>query len=73
MQDKKPECRMDEFLLSMEKLGEVAKQSGGAMDRVVETNWLLRELNVSAALLVDIMGVMYNRLVGAEKPVPPAQ
>lgn len=58
---KKPESRIDEIALSDEALHKLAEESNGTFDREVEISWLLREINRSMAILVDMMGLMLAR------------
>ena len=58
--EKKPESRIDEIKLSHEKLHELSEKTGGLLDRDMEMNWVLRDINVSLALLTDMMGVLLN-------------
>lgn len=62
--NKTPESRLDEIKLSLEQLYELQKKSDGLMDRDFETNVLLKDISVSLGLLVDMAGVIVNRLVG---------
>lgn len=62
--NKTPECRLDEIKLSLEQLYELQKKSDGLMDRDFEANVLLKDISVSLGLLVDMTGVIVNRLVG---------
>lgn len=62
--NKTPESRLDEIKLSLEQLYEIQKKSDGLMDRDFETNVLLKDISVSLGLLVDMAGVIINRLVG---------
>ena len=62
--NKTPESRLDEIKLSLEQLYELQKKSDGLMDRDFEANVLLKDISVSLGLLVDMAGVIVNRLVG---------
>lgn len=56
-----PESRMDEITLSMESLKELAEKCGGAMDREIEIAWSLRDINVTLALIFDVMAMVVNK------------
>ena len=55
-----PESRMDEIQLSMDNLKELAEKSNGTMDRKIEIAWILRDINVSLALIFDAMAMVIN-------------
>ena len=60
--EKTPENRRDEIALSLEQLYNLQKESNGMIDRQFEGNVLLKDINVSLGLLVDICGAIYNKL-----------
>lgn len=64
---KKPESRGDEIKLSFEALQEVAEKSNGTFDRVIEVAWLLRDIDQSLALLVDMLSLLMAKLVPVEE------
>ena len=70
-----PECRVDEVQLSMKALADVCKKTDGAFDRNVETNWLLRDIDMSLAILVDMCGLYFAGQLNAEVEAlePPVQ
>lgn len=61
-----PECRVDEIQLSMTALNSVAEKTDGAFDRQVETNWLLRDANMSLAIIVDMLGLYFSKALSGE-------
>ena len=69
------ECRVDEIQLSMKALSDVCKKTDGAFDRQVETNWLLRDIDMSLAILVDMCGLYFAGQLNAEVEAsePPVQ
>lgn len=60
---KVPESRVDEIKISLDLLAERMKKSDGIFDRHVEIAWILRDISISLALLVDMMGLMMHRLI----------
>ena len=60
---KVPETRGDEIRLSFEELNDVAKKSGGVFDRQVEVSWLLRDIDQSLALVVDMLGLLLGKII----------
>lgn len=62
--EKTPESRTDEIKISLEQLYGLQKKSEGLMDRGFENNILLKDINVSLALLVDMIGVLVNKIAG---------
>ena len=60
---KVPENRGDEIKLSFNELQDLAEKSNGTFDRQVEVAWLLRDIDQSLALVVDMLGLLINRLV----------
>ena len=63
---KVPESRGDEIKLSLEALKKTAEKTDGLFDRQVEISWLLRDVDVSLALVVDMLGLLMNRMIGKE-------
>lgn len=61
-----PETRGDEIKLSMMELQELAKKSNGTFDRQVEVAWLLRDIDQSLGLLVDMLGLLMAKIA----PIP---
>lgn len=58
-----PESRMDEIKISIDRLQKLSKENGGMTDKSIERNVILMDISVSLALLVDICGGIYNKLV----------
>ena len=67
---KVPECRGDEIKLSFEELSALAKKSGGTFDRQVEVSWLLRDIDQSMALIVDMLGLLMGKLMPVDEEKP---
>lgn len=63
-----PESRVDEIKLSFEALKKLADSTNGTFDRQVEIAWLLRDINQSLALLTDMIGVMFTKILKDEEP-----
>ena len=61
-----PETRGDEIKLSFLELQDVAKKAGGTFDRDVELAWLLRDIDQSLALVVDLLGLLMTKLIPAD-------
>lgn len=68
-----PESRVDEIKLSFEALKKLADSTNGTFDRQVEIAWLLRDINQSLALLTDMIGVMFTKILKEEEPDAPVQ
>lgn len=62
--EKTPESRTDEIKISFEQLYGLQKKSEGLIDRGFENNVLLKDIDVSLALLVDMIGVLVNKIAG---------
>ena len=62
--EKTPESRTDEIKISFEQLYGLQKKSEGLIDRGFENNILLKDIDVSLALLVDMIGVLVNKIAG---------
>ena len=71
--EQKPESRIDEIKLSFEALKKLAESTNGTFDRQVEVAWLLRDIDQSLALLVDMIGMMLARILKEEEPDTPVQ
>ena len=54
------ETRSDEIQLSFDALKKVAEKANGTFDRQVELAWLLRDIDQSLAIIVDMLGVILN-------------
>lgn len=68
-----PESRVDEIKISFEALKKLADSTNGTFDRQVEVAWLLRDIDQSLALLVDMIGMMLARILKEEEPDAPVQ
>lgn len=68
--EQKPESRIDEIKLSFEALKKLADSTNGTFDRQVEVAWLLRDIDQSLALLVDMIGMMLARTLKEEPDAP---
>ena len=55
-----PQNRTDEIKLSAYQLEDMIKESKYKLDSTVETTWILHDINVSLALLVDMVAMMIN-------------
>ena len=64
--EKIPENRSDEINISMERLVDIRKKTGGFNNKEIEICDMLCDINVSLGLVVDILSVMYNRLIGKD-------
>lgn len=64
-----PENRMDEIKISFEQLQRIADESHGTFDRQVEVAWLLRDIDQSLALTVDMLASLLT--VIKEDEIPP--
>ena len=58
---KQPESRMDEVQLSFEALQKLGEESKGVFDRQVEIGWLLRDIDMNTAMLVDMLGLLLSK------------
>lgn len=58
-----PESRMDEIKISMDKLKEMSQNCDGMLDSSIETSWMLRDISVSLAQVVDIGITLLSRLI----------
>lgn len=63
------ESRGDEIKLSFDALKKVAEKSGGTFDRQVEVAWLLRDIDQSLGLIVDMLGLLLNHTM----PIDPTE
>ena len=61
--EKKPESRHDEIELSFEALKKLAESTNGTFDRQVEVAWLLRDIDLSLAALVDMVGLAVGSII----------
>lgn len=61
--NKMPESRTDEIKLSFDALKETAEKSNGTFDRQIEVAWLLRDIDQSIALLVDMLGLLMAHMI----------
>ena len=71
--EQKPESRIEEIKLSFEALKKLADSTNGTFDRQVEIAWLLRDIDQSLGLLVDMIGMMLARILKEEEPDTPVQ
>ena len=71
--EKKPESRQDEIELSFEALKKLAENTNGTFDRQVEIAWLLRDIDLSLAVLVDMAGLALGRIIKPEDEPKPIQ
>ena len=71
--EQRPESRIDEIKLSFEALKKLADSTNGTFDRQVEVAWLLRDIDQSLGLLVDMIGMMLARILKEEEPDAPVQ
>ena len=60
--DKKPESRSDEIELLIEQLKDANKKCNGQFDKMTEFGVILQSVNVSLGLIVDICGMILNKL-----------
>lgn len=60
---KTPESRSDEISLVFDEIKKFYDTNNGLADKQIETNVMLRELNVSMGIMVDMFGVLLNRIV----------
>ena len=65
-----PENRMDEIRISFGALQKIADDSNGTFDRQVEVAWLLRDIDQSIALAVDILAAML-KIMREDDEIPP--
>lgn len=63
---KVPESRGDEIKVSFDELSKIAKSANGTFDRQIELAWLLRDIDQSLALVVDLLGLLIGKLVPAD-------
>ena len=68
--EKIPETRTEEIKLSMEDLNNLAKKSNGTFDRNIEITWLLRDIDQSLGILVDMLGVLLGKIAKIEEIEP---
>lgn len=62
-----PENRMDEVAITLKNLQDLDEKCHGLTSPAMVTNTLLNDISVSLALLVDITGSIFNRMIKAEK------
>lgn len=55
-----PQNRTDEIKLSAHQLKDMIEESKYKLDDTVTITWVLHDINVSLALLVDMMALMIN-------------
>ena len=55
-----PENRRDEVQLSMEEIKKLYKDTNGMADQHIEHGILLRDIDISLALIVDMFAHIYN-------------
>ena len=60
---KTPESRSDEISLVFDEIKKFYDSNNGLGDKQIETNVMLRELNVSMGIVVDMLGILLNRIV----------
>ena len=58
-----PESRSDEIKIAMERLNDVRKATEGENDKILEICNMLCDISISLGLVVDIIGMLYNRIV----------
>ena len=58
-----PESRSDEIKMAMERLNEIRKTTEGQNDKILEICNMLCDISISLGLVVDIIGMLYNRIV----------
>ena len=61
-EEQKPRNRIEELQLSMKALQERLSESNGLADRAFETNWMLNDINQTAAISIDIQVAIFNKL-----------
>ena len=71
--EQRPESRQDEIKLSFEALKKLAESTNGTFDRQVEIAWLLRDIDLSLAALVDMAGLALGRILKPEDEPKPIQ
>ena len=64
---KTPENRLDEIVLSFDEIQKLQEKCSGTLDKQIERNIMLRDINVSLAQIVDILAVMLNRMLAQDK------
>ena len=57
-----PESRSDEIKVAMDRLNEIRKSTDGQNDKIYEICSMLCDISVSLGLVVDILGMMFNRI-----------
>jgi len=62
-----PENRQDEVKITLKKLNEIREKTNGLNDKQIEICALLGDISMSNALIVDLLSVMYNRMVKDDK------
>jgi hypothetical protein len=58
-----PESRSDEIKISHKKLEKISNDTGGLLGKEFEMAWNLCDINVSLGILVDMVGVILNRMI----------
>lgn len=62
-----PENRQDEIRITLERLNEIREKTNGFNDKQTEICTLLGDISVSNALIVDILGALYNYILKKDK------
>ena len=60
-QKKTPRNRFEEYAMFMQDLEERQRESKLPLDRTVETNIMLNEVNKTLAMLFDLAAMVYNQ------------
>ena len=58
-----PENRRDEVAITMDEIKKMYQDTNGMVDQNIEHGMLLRDINISLALIVDILAGLYNKRV----------
>ena len=61
-----PESRSDEINLSIQEINEIHKQTNGMSDKMHDVCKMLADIDVSLGFMVDILSVIYNKLIKSE-------
>ena len=61
-----PENRKDEVTITLNRLNDIREKTNGFNDKQTEICALLGDISISNALIVDLLSVIYNRMVKNE-------
>lgn len=64
---KQPESRIDEIQIGFDEIKKMFDDTKGMIDPQIEQGIMLRDINVSLALVVDLLSAIFNQLKSGGK------